>query len=241
MTPAVLGAAGGTTGDHGRVGDQELLHTRQVARDHLVDGDQVAEQDRQRRLEVLQQGVHLTRGPRRPLEHLPQIPVAAAQGLGEGAEVVGEAADVLLLAALGAEHRQPAAQQAHGLVGVGRGLPHERRPAVEQRLQLATGVAEHLAELLDDHLQALAVDRAHEVVHVDQQVALVDRQRRLVALEHRAVLRVRRLLVARLEVEVLLTHRRQVVHVHGGVGGEFDVVVQGQLRARCRPRWWPSR
>ncbi len=75
----------------------------------------------------------------------------------------------------------------------------------------------------------LLVDRADEVVEVDQQVRLVDRERRLVAVEDGAVLGVGAVLVLRLEVEVLLADRRQVVDVDRRVGRQLDLLLDRHL------------
>ena len=58
---AVRGAAAGTGPDHAGVGHQQLFQAREVADGHLVDAHRVAQQHRQRGLQVREQGVELER------------------------------------------------------------------------------------------------------------------------------------------------------------------------------------
>ena len=98
-------------------------------------------------------------------------------------QVAGEGADVLALVLLGREHRAARCRAARSVSSVCADASSTNAAAVvEQLLQRLAGVVEHGAELGDHDLQVLLVDRADEVVELDQQVGLVDRQRVGVAL-----------------------------------------------------------
>ena len=137
--------------------------------------------------------------------------------------------DVVLLGA--AARCQAVVEQRDRLVGVGRGLVDEPAAVVEQLLERLAGVVEHGPELGRRRPGGSPRRPSRRSVELDEQVGLVGRQRVRVALEPVAVLDVRALVVGRLEVEVLLADRRQVVDVHRRVHGQLGALLQRQRRA----------
>ncbi len=134
---------------------------------------------------------------------------------------------------LGGQHPLAGVEEPDRLGGVLGRLADERAAAVEQPLQRDAGLVEHGAELVHDDPEVLLVDRADELVELDEQVTLVDGDRLGGPVQGVAGRDVRSVVVGRLEVEVLLADRRQVVDVHRRVRRQLGAVLEREVEGHA--------
>ncbi len=220
---------------HRRIGDQHLLDAVHARDGDLADGDQVGEQPGERGPVVLQQPVELGGGDDAPVEHGAQVGVGlrARQRLGQVGEVGGERADRRAGLALGVQDDRAVLDQGDGLgqgVGGGQGQPVA---GVEQPLQVAPAAGERLAQLGDHDLEVLLVHRVHQPVEVEQQRLGGHGGAGALAGDDVAAGEEGGRGRGRLQVEVLLAHRRAVLDDGVGVGGHLRPAVHPQVDAHA--------
>ncbi len=233
MRGAVPRRDGEASGDRDRVDDQDLFDARETPYRDVVDGDEIAQQRAHCGIETVQQPDRLGRGGWAFGQKTAQVPVRAAQRVGELRERSRPAPDRVGRLRLRGEDGLSIVDELQNLRQVTIGVLQQERVGLKEASQRGLVAFEGLSQFVDHDREVLDPDRAHQLVEAGQQGLHRQRRAGLLARDGVAVAQVRLTIAVGAQIHVLLPDRRSLGHHRAQVGRHPNAAVDPKRHANA--------
>ena len=190
-----------------------MTQRRVVCDTDLADGGQVRQENRQRRLDLVEQSRNLVGGAGSRVQYRAQVAVVLHDLPGHCIETSRPGAQVVGALRLRVEQWGAVLNEGTGAVGRRVGVGGDARPRVQQGANVVTRTVERLERLVQQAGQLFFGHAADERVELVEHRADLERDGGVVALDHRTVCEEWRSGAPGYQVDVLLSDSRHAANV----------------------------